>query len=124
MAKIHQFFQRLALFSQNSINTNKVELKDSSLDTKQITATVKLVTKFIKKMIEHADNNSVPKEIPPFAKSFFVEQGSKTITIAPSADLTSSATQPAVTSEGKKRKSDTTNPAGTKKKKTKKGNFR
>ncbi len=92
MGKIHKFFQSLALFSQNLINTNKVELNNSSLNTKQIEAAVKLVTKFIKKMDEHADNNSVPKEIPPFAKSFFVEQGSGTITIAPSADLgTSSA---------------------------------
>jgi hypothetical protein len=106
------------LFSQNSINTNKVELNDSSLNTKQIAAAVKLATKFIKKMIEHTDDNLVPKEIPPFAKSFFVEQGSGTIMIAPSADLTSRATQPAVTSKGKKRKSDTTDP-GAKKKKTK-----
>jgi hypothetical protein len=118
MAKIHQFFQSFSLFSQNSINTNKVELNNLSLDMKQIAAAVKLVTKFVKKMIEHADNNLVPKEIPPFAKSFFVEQGSRTITIAPSADLTSSTTQPTVTSKGKKCKSDTTNP-GAKKKKTK-----
>ena len=40
MAKCHQFFQSLALFYQNSINTNKVEINNLSLDTKQITTVV------------------------------------------------------------------------------------
>jgi hypothetical protein len=37
---------------------------------------VKLVTKFIKKMINHIDDNLVPKVIPQFSKNFFVKQGS------------------------------------------------
>jgi hypothetical protein len=87
------FFQSLALFSRNSINTNKVEVNDSSLKTKQISAAMKLVHKFVKKVVEHADNNLVPKEIPPFAKSFFVEKSSGNITIAPSADLKTGVNQ-------------------------------
>ncbi len=117
MVKLHQFFQSLALFSQNSINTNKVEINNSSLDTKQITAAVKLVTKFVKKMVEHVDNNSVSKEVPPFVKSFFVKQGSGTITIIPSADRTLSATQPAaIPGKGGKRKSNAADPGAKKKK--------
>lgn len=36
MVKIHQLFRYLASFSQNSINTNKVEIGDLDLETKQI----------------------------------------------------------------------------------------
>ncbi len=46
MGKLHQFFQNLALFSQNSINTNKVEHSITTsalgLDSKNIAITVKL----------------------------------------------------------------------------------
>ncbi len=38
MAKLHRFFQSLALFSQNSINTNKVEINDLSLHQKRFYA--------------------------------------------------------------------------------------
>jgi hypothetical protein len=34
MAKLHQFFQNLALFSQNLINTNKLKLAEHNLDSK------------------------------------------------------------------------------------------
>ena len=73
MGKIHQLFQHLASFSQNSINTNKVEIGDVDLETKQITIAVKFASKFITKMLEHIDENSIPKNIPAFAKSLFVE---------------------------------------------------
>ncbi len=116
MAKLHQLFQIFALFSQNLINTNKVEINNSSLKTKQISAVVKLVTKFVKKMVKHAEDNMVPKEIPPFAKSFFVEKNSRNITIAPSADLKTGVNQPAVPDKGGKGKSDATNPGSKKKK--------
>jgi hypothetical protein len=117
MVKLHRFFQSLTLFSQNPINTNKVEINNLSLDTKQITAAVKLVTKFVKKMVEHADDNLVPKEIPPFAKSFFVKQGSGTIRIVLSADWTLSATKPAaIPGKGGKRKLNAASPSTKKKK--------
>ena len=80
MGKIHQLFQYLASFSQNSINTNKVEIGDVDLETKQITTAVKFASKFITKMLEHIDEISIPKNIPAFAKSLFVE--------APEAGLT------------------------------------
>jgi hypothetical protein len=73
MGKIHQLFQYLASFSQNSINTNKVEIGDVDLETKQIIIAVKFASKFITKMLEHIDENSIPKNIPAFAKSLFVE---------------------------------------------------
>ena len=55
MGKIHQLFQHLASFSQNSINTNKVEIGDANLETKQITIAVKFASKFMTKMLEHID---------------------------------------------------------------------
>ncbi len=116
MAKLHQFFQSLALFSLNSSNTNKVEINNLSLKTKQISAAAKLVTKFVKKMVKHKDNNLVPKEIPPFMKSSFVKKSSRNITIAPSADLKTGVNQPTVPDKGGKRKSDATNPGSKKKK--------
>jgi hypothetical protein len=33
MAKLHQFFQHLALFSQNFINTNKIKLAYTNFDS-------------------------------------------------------------------------------------------
>jgi hypothetical protein len=74
MGKLHQFFQHLASFLQNSINTNKVEIGNSTLEIKHITIGVRLAAKFINKMVEHINNNLVPKEIPAFAKGLFVKQ--------------------------------------------------
>ncbi len=74
MGKLHQFFQCLASFLQNSINTNKAEIGNSTLEMKHITIGVKLAAKFINKMVEHIDDNLVPKEIPAFAKGLFVKQ--------------------------------------------------
>jgi len=73
MGKIHQLFQHLASFSQSSINTNKVKIGDVDLETKQITIAVKFASKFMTRMLEHIDENSIPKNIPAFAKSLFVE---------------------------------------------------
>ncbi len=64
----------LANFSQNSLNTDKVELGDSDFDTRLVKTGVRLGAKFINKMIKHVKDNLVPKEILKFAKSLFVEQ--------------------------------------------------
>ncbi len=68
MAKIHQVFQLLAFFLQNSINTNKVELELADLDDKHVKTAIKLTTKFFKKMVNHINDNSVPK-VPPLQKA-------------------------------------------------------
>jgi hypothetical protein len=73
MGEIHQVFQLLALFSQNSINTNKVELGGTDLETKQITSVVKFALKFISKMFDHIKENFLSKHIPTFAKSLFIK---------------------------------------------------
>ena len=73
MSKIHQSFMHLASFSQNSINTNKIEIGDSMFETKQVSVTVMLTSISFAKMQEHIDDNSIPKDVPAFAKSFFVE---------------------------------------------------
>ena len=71
MAKLHQLFQHLALFSQNLINTNKIKFANTNLDLKNITIMVKLASKFLNKMHEHINNNLIPKDVHALAKSFF-----------------------------------------------------
>ncbi len=69
MSKIHQFFQHLANFSQNSLNTNKVKVGNSAFETKLVKTGVKLGAKIFNKMIEHVKDNLLPKDIHTFAKS-------------------------------------------------------
>ncbi len=95
MGKLHQFFQHLASFSQNSINTNKVEIGNSTLEIKHITSGEKLVAKFINKMAKHIDANSVPKEIPAFAKD---------LAIPDTKSKKQPSTQPAASGDPGKRK--------------------
>ena len=106
MSKIHQFFMHLASFSQNSINTNKIEIGDSTFETKQVSVAVKLASKFLGKMQEHIEDNSIPKEVPAFAKSFFVEAtGGGFIPVPPAAEATKPvANQPAEANGGGKQK--------------------
>ncbi len=73
MAKIHQFFMHLALFLQNLINTNKIEIGNNKFESKNVYTAVRLATKFFNKMQEHVKDNSIPKDFPAFAKSFFIE---------------------------------------------------
>ncbi len=68
MAKSISFFQLLASFLQILINTNKVELGLTNIDNKHVKITIKLAAKFFKKMVDHINNNSIPKEVPTFAK--------------------------------------------------------
>jgi hypothetical protein len=100
MATLHQYFQNLASFSQNSVNTNKVKINDHNFDVKQVGTAVKLMTKFIKKMTEHIEDSPVPKEIPPIARTFFVKQESQKITLAATTKQKMDATQPAATTKG------------------------
>ncbi len=102
MGKLHQFFQHMALFSQNSVNTNRVEhsIKSEYLDIKSISIAIKLASKFWKKMTEHIDDNTVPKEIPSFAHSLFVEQAGGGFTTALTA-TNPTKTSPVVLTEAK-----------------------
>jgi hypothetical protein len=74
--KLNQFFQHLASYSQNSINTNLIEHGNhgKGLDIKSISTAIKLASKFWKKMTKHIKDNTVPKEVPAFARTLFVEQ--------------------------------------------------
>jgi hypothetical protein len=75
MSKFHQFFMHVASFLQNSINTNKIKTGDRIFETKQVSVVVKLASKFFAKMQEHINDNSIPKDMPAFAKSFFQGHG-------------------------------------------------
>jgi hypothetical protein len=55
------------------INTNKIKTGDNKFETKQISTPMKLASKFFSKMQEHVKDNSIPKDVSAFAKSFFVE---------------------------------------------------
>jgi hypothetical protein len=109
MAKIHQFCQSLASFSQNSVNTNMVEINDSNFDVKHIDIVVRLVATFIDEMTKHNDS-SVPEEILPFTRSFFVKKDSAKITLAVTTKQKANTMQPDATIEDSKHKSEGTNP--------------
>ncbi len=107
MSNIHQFFMHLASFLQNLINTNKIETGDSKFETKQVSIAVKLATNFFAKMLEHVEDNSIPKDVPAFAKSFFVEAtGGGFVPAPPAANATTKPTtnQPAENNGRGKRK--------------------
>ncbi len=106
MAKIHQFFQFLALFLQNLINTNKIEVGNDKFDTKNVTIAVKLASKFFSKMQQHVNDNSIPKDVPAFARSSFVEAMGWQFTLEPKGNdaKKQSASRPANGTGGGKRK--------------------
>jgi len=108
MSKIHQFFMHLASFSQNSINTNKIETGDDKFETRSVSVAVKLASKFFAKMQEHIDDNSIPKDVPAFAKSFFVEATGGGFVPAPTADEAAkpATNQPTDANGGGKRKAN------------------
>ena len=108
MSKIHQFFMHLASFSQNSINTNKIETGDDKFETRSVSVAVKLASKFFAKMQEHIDDNSIPKDVPAFAKSFFVEATGGGFVPAPTAAEAAkpAANQPTDANGGGKRKAN------------------
>ncbi len=119
MAKIHQFFMHLASFSQNLININMIKVEDNKFETKIVTTTVKLASKILNKIQQHIDNNSIPKDIPLFTKSFFVKATRRGFTLAPKAEDTKkgAATQPP------KGASDKPKPTGNEGKKKQKKEF-
>ena len=86
MGKIHQFFMHLALFSQNLINTNKIKVGGHKFETKMVSTAVKLASKFFSKMQEHVDDNSIPKDVPAFARSIFVDAAGGGFVHAPMVD--------------------------------------
>ncbi len=83
MAKIHQFLQLLALFLQNLISINKIKVGDDKFNTKNVTIVVKLASKFFSKMQKHVKDNSIPKDVPAFARSFFVKATGGGFTLEP-----------------------------------------
>ncbi len=105
-----QFFQHLVLFSQNSINTNKVEhgitTSNKGLDSKNIAIAVKLGSKFLKKMAEPIEDNTVPKEVPSFARSLFTKTSSILLLLANTNGVAATvlAIAPATKSEGGEKK--------------------
>jgi hypothetical protein len=110
MGKLHQVFQHLTLFSQNSINTNKVEhgitTSDKGLDSKNIAIAVNFGSKFLKKMAEHIKDNTVPKEVPSFARSLFTKTSS-VLLLLPNTNgvvATVPAFAPVTKSKGSKKK--------------------
>ena len=44
---------------------------DNKFDIKNVSTAVRLASKFFKKMQEHVEDNSIPKDVSAFAKSFF-----------------------------------------------------
>jgi hypothetical protein len=84
MSKIHQFFQHLANFSQNSLNN---------------------------KIIKQVEDDLLPKDIPAFVKSLFVKQtAGGIITLTTTNTNAKNQEGAAVSGEGNKHKSDGNEP--------------
>jgi hypothetical protein len=83
-----------------------------------VTTAVKLASKFLNKMQEHIDDSSIPKDVPAFAKSFFVKATGGGFTLALKTDNTKkgAATLPAK-GTGNKRKPTGNEQEGKKKQK-------
>ncbi len=99
------FSKNLALFSQNSVNTNLVEhgATGDKLDIRNISIAVKFAVKFWTKMNNHIKDNTVPKEIPSFAHTMFEKPASGIVAAAPVAINKSTATSTAsIGAKGKK----------------------
>jgi hypothetical protein len=107
MAKIHQFFQNLALFSQNSINTNLVEhgATGNELNISNVVIAVKFAVKFWKKMNDHIEDDTIPKEIPSFVHSMFFENAGVAVATAAPVTMDKFAETPAALNEAKGKKS-------------------
>ncbi len=105
MAKLHQFFQNLALFSQNCVNTNLVEHSTTGdeLDIRNVSIVVKFAAMFWKKVNDHIKDDTIPKVIPSFACAMFVEPASGIVAPAPVAVNKSTTTSTAsIGAKGKK----------------------
>ncbi len=100
------------------INTNKIEVGNDEFNTKNFTIVVKLASKFFSKMQEHANDNSIPKDVPAFARSFFVEATGGGFTLEPKDNKAKkqSAPQPADGTGGGKRKPNSKEQQGGQKK--------
>ncbi len=107
MAKIHQFFLNLVLFSQNSVNTNLVEhgATGDELNISNVVIAVKFAVKFWKKMNDHIKDDTIPKEIPPFASSMFFENAGVVVATAAPVAINKSAETPAALNQAKGKKS-------------------
>jgi hypothetical protein len=84
---------------------------------------VKIASKFIKKFEEHVNENSLPKEIPTFARAFFVpnpDGGFRKTTTTPEMNATANGKPAAENSNAlAKPKADSKDPSAKEKKKQK-----
>jgi len=70
MWEIQRFIQALAMFSKNSVNIRNIQINVSDLDTSEIISAVKSISNFMTSMSDHVSNDTVPTNIPRYAKSF------------------------------------------------------
>ncbi len=94
-------------------------MANDKFDVKNVTIAVKLASKFFSKMQEHVDDNSIPRDVPAFARSFFSEATGGGFTLAPKGNNAKkpSTAQPADGTGGGKRKPNGKEQQGQKKSK-------
>ena len=68
MQKLHHVFVLLAQFSSNSKNTNSIKLGKSTFDNKNLNGAIKYASSFLIKMEEYVAEDSVPTDVPSFAR--------------------------------------------------------
>jgi hypothetical protein len=107
MWEIQRFLQCLVKFSKHSVNIRNIQTNVPDLDTSEITSAVKNFSTFMTSMNDHVSNDTVPTNIPRYARSFIT---SKKEDEAPPSSV------PNITNENNKRKPDATLEQGKKKK--------
>ncbi len=68
MQKLHHVFVLLAQFLSNSKNTNSIKLGKSTFDNKNLNVTIKYASSFLINMEEYLTEDSVPTDVPSFAR--------------------------------------------------------
>ena len=68
MQKLHHVFVLLAQFSSNSKNSNSIKLGKSTFDNKNLNVAINYASSFLIKMEEYVTEDSVPTDVPSFAR--------------------------------------------------------
>ena len=103
MQKLHYVFVLLAQFSSNSKNTNSIKLNKSTFDSKNLNVAIKYASSFLIKMEEYVSEDSVPTDVPSFARGIIESLKTTETTSAKTSSSSGGAAKPAEDKPDKKK---------------------
>ena len=103
MQKLHHVFVLLAQFSSNSKNTNSIKLNKSTFDSKNLNVAIKYASSFLIKMEEYVSEDSVPTDVPSFARGIVESLKPTETTSAKTLSSSGTAAKPAEDEPDKKK---------------------